>query len=169
MKKISFILLAALFPFLFMACDDQGTGDQGSSDLDTIRETPYEVEVLLNGVSKGKVDITRVADSAIIKEKVDDVDVYKTRIATVIQKSDATLADDETLKAFLEEYVCDYEAVEGFKPSDKSSCPPRPCISTLTAYLNLQTGRITYEENLGVGCYSVKGAKKIIMTTKPAQ
>lgn len=169
MKSLRVLLFALLVP-VFFACDDQGGGDPIDSDLEQIRKEVYELEIIVNDVSKGKVDITKLEDGDIIKEDINGVKSFKTKISDVIQENNKDLKELAALDAFLAEYVCDYEAQDGFRPSSKGDrCKARPCLTTKGSFVNLQTGQMSYEENPGQGCYNVKGLKKIILATKPAQ
>lgn len=144
---------------LLLGCDAQEI-DEGHFE-----ETSYHVEILVNETSMGQTDIHSFDETDYQMVSANGATHKALSIAKLIQKT--SNVPDESLDAYLEGYMCDYESKDGFRSSSKGDrCPIVSCSRAIHSYIHLQTHQLFYTDDqpmAKLGCYNVTNLSKILM------
>ncbi len=157
-KRIIFELYASM-AFALASCDDSQSVNEETQD-DT---ASYKVDVCMNDVKNGEADLAEMTDK-IIKVTAKEQTSRAVRLSDIISRVNGIEADK--LDDYLSLYVCDFESLDGFRPSSKGErCALLSCSVAKEAYINVETHNLFYSDNSGIteGCYNIKNFTAVLM------
>ncbi len=142
------------------ACDDSQSVEEHHQD----GIANYSITVKIDSVESGKIDLADMMEHQIkITSEGQEYNVIP--ISDIIAQ--ANHVSPENLERYLAQFLCEYEAKDGFKPSSLGDrCKVVSCSETLKSYLNTSTHSMIYDDHTDMakqGCYNVKDVVSVVM------
>ena len=145
------ILFFCLIP-LFYGCDSQSLDVVGD-------DANYPIEIRLDNRVIGSISLNALLDKA-VEITVQNHTSKGISVADMISSASQIESGD------LNQYLCDYESQDGFRPSSKGDrCPPVSCSEAIRSYINVQSHELFYAEDapMTTGCYHVDNLAAILL------
>lgn len=160
MKQLILHILI-LFLYFIVGCSESQSIDEGTSEINN-----YTIEVHIDNNKTGEIAMDKIKDGIVEITQVDSA-IKAISLSDIISRVNEVPSD--VLNAYLSQYKCDFQSIDGFKSSSKGErCAPLDCTVTFHGYIDIDSKNLFFTNDSGVteGCYHVKNFNTILMYKK---